>query len=328
VDFVNAQTGKLDMPSFYNLGYKDAGENGIIILDFGQPWCQGYDGVNEAKSCGSSPVYGAILHISSNAFAPISDIEEAAQQFAEGYYKGAPTSHNHIRLVLGLNNYLGDTTSGNGAAWAQMVNAVNSYINAPPSYASRIEADGGIDSELEYNTYQNTYNWVWGYDLSASYRYYYYGDCTGCDAYDTYASTKPVPGATWTVAAQGVPGAFYPWSQDDVVNVAYVPGWAHLLPQIYSQDATVPCAGCDGAEWKDIVVYNYKDYGGVLISIEGSLTEQTACSQVGICGGIDNSPRAGWTQLWYALNAGSDRQYTAQLPTSSSDIGYMHYAVP
>jgi len=55
------------------------------------------------------------------------------------------------------------------------------------------------------------------------------------------------------------------------------------------------------------------------MTINGSLTQAAACSQVGGCSGTNNSASTGWTQLYNALNSDSR---SAQSLSWASDLRY------
>jgi hypothetical protein len=172
-----------------------AGESGVIVLDFGQPQYGG-------------GVYGTWLF--NSTFAPISSIEGAADRFLDGFFYNSP-SNVYIHLAVGTSNDFGYTSTGHGQAWAQMVNRVGTYLNTPPTYAGKETVDGASDMETGWSNASLTRAWADGYNSAHNYPYYDYGDAGGCPPY----------------------GTCYPWTQEDVYYVSWgvAPAWP--LPEIY-----------------------------------------------------------------------------------------------
>jgi hypothetical protein len=275
----------VDGPTLYNEGCAQGGaaDNGIAVLDFGQPWVQ--DGT-----------YGTILFDAAGTFASTADIESAVEQFLRGYWVCSPSS-TFLRLGIGTSNYHGATGGGHGQAWASLVDAVGGWISSPPSYASQEAARGAIDMEMGWNTGDASRNWADGYAAATSTPYYNYGDCEGCP---TSGSVLGIPG--WTVNNG--------WTQEDVWYVSYGVPPAFALPEIYLTN------GVNAAQWQKLSLYSQVNHGNPIYFL-GAFTQFQACIGGGGCPGANNRPSDGWAQLYNALN--SDWR-TAQQLNWSSDI--------
>ncbi len=255
-----------DGTTLYNEGCAQTNESGAIILDFGQPW---FDGTN----------YGTII-FGSNTFRSVSDIQMAVQNWLSGYWLCGGTGF--VRLAIGTNNYLGYTGYGHGQAWAQLVNAVESWIVSPPTWGSREAARGGNDIELDWNSVSNSRSWIQGFSAAGCCLYYDYGDAAGCPPYG---------------------GCDNGWSQEDVWYKSWGAPPAYPVPEIYTS--------AQAQEWYQIALYGYNNHAGA-VQILGTLTQWAAS---GYC--CTNTPGQGWQQMYDALNADSR---TAQGIPYSTDI--------
>jgi hypothetical protein len=275
----------IDGAVLYNEGCAQgqAAENGIIVLDFGEPWTQ-------------DATDGTILFDALGSFASTSQIEQAVEQFLRGYWACSP-ANTFMRVGIGTSNFRGATGGAHGQAWASLVNAVADWISSPPSYASQEAARGAIDIEMGWNTPSATRAWVDGYAILTSTPYFNYGDCEGCP---TFGAVLPIPG-------QAINNG---WTQDDVWHVSYGALPAFPLPEIYLTN------GINAAQWQQLSLYAYENHGGAMFFL-GALTQFQACGGSGGCPGANNTPGAGWAQLFAALN--SDAR-TAQGLNYSSDI--------
>ena len=275
----------VDGATLYNEGCAQgqAADNGIAILDFGQPWAQ--DGT-----------YGTILFDAGGTFASTADIEFAVERFLSGYWVCSPSS-TFLRLGIGTSNYRGATGAAHGQAWASLVDAVGNWINLPPSYASQEAARGATDLEMGWNNADASRGWAEGYAGVTSTPYYDYGDCEGCP---TGGTVLGIPG--WTINNG--------WTQEDVWYVSYGVPAAYPLPEIYLT------SGVNAAQWQRLSLYAFANHGGPIYFL-GALTQFQACLAGGGCPGANNLPGNGWAQLFGALN--SDGR-TAQRLNWSSDI--------
>ena len=141
---------------------------------------------------------------------------------------------------------------------------------------------GATDTETEWDLPSPSINWGAGFSSSGTEAYYDYGDAGGCST----TSTAPPPGRPCNNG----------WYQGDVWNVSWhVPG-AYPLPEQYNT------TGAQADQWEQLSLYGYQYEGGAMF-IEGSFTQYEACLQNGNCSGTDNTPGAGWTQLYNALNS-------------------------
>lgn len=257
----------------------------IVILDFGG---------NVFKQ-GSG--YGTYLP-GSNATKPVFASNSVIYTLVKKYITGfihCNVNNAFLNLGVGTNNDVFKTVadaSADGQEWGTLLSNVNSWINTQ-GISSWVEAYGASDIELAYSTAALARAWTDGF--LANYSFYFdYGDAKDCPKADSTSDGRCANG----------------WHQSDVAYVAWNANGALPMPEIYST------AGGNAKQWQSIVYYQRNNLGASFpMVIEGAVTEYKACQQVGGCNGIDNTPAAGWTQLYKALNANSA---TAQdLPYSS-----------
>ena len=278
----------VDGTALYNEGCQQgqAGEDGVVILDFGAPWIQ-------------NGTYGTILFDARGTFASTAQIEFAAEMFLSGYWDCAP-GNTFVRLGIGTSNYRGMTGADHGRAWGSLVENVNGWINSPPSYAAEQDAHGAIDLEMAWNTADASRAWVDGYAEVSGSPYYNYGDCEGC----------PTAGAVLSAPGRRLNNG---WTQEDVWYVSYGVQLAFPFPEIYLTN------GVNAAQWQQLSLYAQTNHDTAM-NFMGALTQFQSC-QPGRCPGTNNGPGDGWAQLNDALN--SDGR-TAQTLNWSSDITWQN----
>ncbi|MCL4505819.1 MAG: hypothetical protein M1140_07335 [Chloroflexi bacterium] len=262
-----------------NLGCQEgqkavSGATTLVILDFGQPI---YDSATGR--------YGSWIF--NGSFRSTGDIEAAAEGYLNSYYLCSPQGA-FLRLVIGTSNFRGGTDyvqdwTAHGAAWAQMINNITAWISAPPSIASKVSVRGGNDFEQwnQYATPTLARNWINGYTATytgTSY-VYNYGACSGC------AFTGHLD---WTPS--------YGWSYEDIWYVSYGARPAWPVPEIYLTN------GINADQWYRMSLYGYTNHGQAMNFI-GSLTQWQACQTNGPCNTVDNTPQAGWSQLFAGSTA-------------------------
>jgi len=277
----------------YDLGCMSGrnSENGIVILDYGQP----------AFVNGE---YGTYMYDTNTTFVSTNTIETAVKRFLKGYWDCSPLG-TFLYVGVGTNDQGSGVTTGHASAWAGMINDLNSFILSPPSWGSQEGTVGAIDAEPGFTTSPTpTRSWVDAYAGTANNHYYDFGDCPGCP---TSGTPQPAPGASLQSG----------WTQDDVWYVTWGNPRGFPLPEIYRTD------GSNAAQWEQMSLYGAVSKSGP-IQVQGSMTEQAACSKswnVTYCQtyGLNNSPAQGWSQLWDAVNGDSR---TAQSPSYSTDISW------
>ncbi|BCX04890.1 MAG: hypothetical protein KatS3mg053_2828 [Candidatus Roseilinea sp.] len=278
--------GTMDPARHYAMGCASgrAGEQGVIILAFGQPWTQ--DGQ-----------YGVIYYQPGFPFAPTSAVAEASKAFLRGYWECAPETAR-LDVAIGTNNYRGATLQPNtsfahGQAWGQMVGQLHTWLQdaAPPGVRDRVAVFGGNDIEMSWNTAALTKAWVDGYASATARPFINFGTCDGCP---TSGNPTQSPNNGWTV--------------DDVWQVNRPP-YAIPFPEIYLR------SGVNADQWYRMSLYAAQNKGAKL-AFGGLLTQWQACQDRGTCSGLtDNTPQQGWRQLQDALNA--DSRTAMRLPPPS-----------
>jgi hypothetical protein len=241
----------------------------MVILHFGRPWKRIING---------AAVYGTLLS-ETNQWAPIDEIERAAEFYADGFYKGSNESPAgqppRLTLLVGLSNYGLDDKDGtlsdialHGQKWGEMINRLGEYAGPYRNMA----VDAAIDIEFPWNTVKATRNWVDGYTIAVlgkGHFYYDFGGCVGC---------FPVPGvqgggdpdADPPYAPANNPGAS--WYFDDIRYVSNQ-GRARALPQIYypvrgSSNGSAPQVE-QACQWENVSRWAFDYYRGWTIDFEG-----------------------------------------------------------
>jgi len=232
------------------------------------------------------------------SYSPIEDsVEEAARSYAEAFYLCSYGYPDTLVMVIGTNNfgdYYVDTQSG--IEWANMVNRVNSWL-VNQRYFYRVQAVGGSDMEIKYNSFAITSDWVEGYESTNNYLLYDFGDAQGCPSersnYNGYCDNQ--------------------WYQSDVWDISHN-GSREAFSLIYNE------WGTNAMQWYGLSAYSFI-FHNELMPITGSVTQHQACldGRSG-CTGTDNEPHEGYNQLWHWLNQDPD---TAHTPRWSTD--FRHY---
>ena len=260
-------------------------EHGIVILSFGQPVL-----LTDTLSYGVL-IYGVLFP------APMSQISDAAKGFIQGYAQCLPAgSTSTIQIGLGINNFQGETSTGHGKAWAQMVNSVDDWLHTS-AYASRVSIAAAADLEPGFNTASNTRAWFAGYMTTAKRPLLNFGSCDGCP---TAVDPTRQPNNGWTV--------------EDVWYVSAGNGAAQALPEIYLH------SGISADQWYHLSLYGQTQHGHK-IEFAGALTQYAACQIKDpvncALNGTDNKPEVGLRQLNAAINTDARTAFSA---TAMSDL--------
>lgn len=260
------------------------GQNSFAILDFGQPWQVG-------------TTQGTWSFFTSGRFFSNSTIQQAVEEFAQGYYVGTSSdTTSQMHIAVGTNNAGSYTTYAHGQAWANMLKNIGAWLSAN-SAGSQTSVLAAIDIEPGYSSPATASNWVNGYTSAwiSPYVLYNYGSANGCPL----SGTSSTPG----ICSSG-------WNQENIWYVSWGAAPSFPFPEIYST------AGGNAKQWQQISLYSVLAHGG-LMYIVGPLSESQACMQKNNCPGMDNTPDQAWSQLWSSLNGDSR---TAESPTYSTDL--------
>ena len=238
--------------------------NSLVILDFG---AQRND--------------GAGTYLTSNStFWSNGTIELYAANFALGY-QGCNHGSHTMRLAVGTNNDGSVTDGALGAAWENVVYAVQQ--NASNSGYVNVSVAGAGDWEGGYGSFSHLNGWVNGDSSGGGYSnphwipLYNYGSADGCPQsygqYQNYLCTGD-------------------WYQDSNWSASW--GWsvAYATPEIYYN-------GCDGQAAQHI------QWG--MISLEGATYHSNAIQFSGPltdAGSCDTSANA-YIDLWNVINNNS-----------------------
>lgn len=182
----------------------EAGANGVVILDFGQP-----------DQCGSD--YGDYDYSDECvAFDATYDsrpsIVSAMEQYVDGYAAKAPPGDG-IYVSLGSNN--GDGSGIDFTSWGKSmgdaVGDVATYLGNTGTLWETISASAGLDAEADYGTYPETQDMVTGFGDTTDGEYLF-------DDGSAYLSNG--------------------WTYGDIYKVAYGSNFNFPVPEIY--EATSP----------------------------------------------------------------------------------------
>ena len=280
----------------------------FAALIFGQPWIE-------------NGVYGVRHYGFGFPFISTAQVAAAATSFATGYANCSIISPNNTRLVLGIGVTNQDSAMGefvtleHGEAWNQMISVINDNFD-DTIIEFQVFTVGAADMEPDFNTAENTTNWVLGFTDQGTNPLYNLGTADGCPYED-------VPGIF-----DGLCGTinFPNWNQSDVWFISAGRAQLRVFPQIYSTN------GVNAQQWYQIALYGIRTEQLFSTHFEGALTQFTACEQRNTDEGclasnpyLKNSPEAGWDQLNIELN--NDPQTVQNLPYSS-DIQYQGEPTP
>lgn len=246
--------------------------NGIVVLDFGQPWV-------------SSGTYGArYWYYGGVAFLSTTAIATYVQGFGQGFYDCSPAT-SYLRLAVGVNNDSGYVTSGHGSAWSAMVGAINAWLVAR-GYSGRVTAAGAIDAEPGFAARAPAVR-AWMTGFGTSWLAYDFGSADGC----SWTSYAPPPGLACNNG----------WRQDDLYYLAWgaPAGWG--LPEVYATGTLTLPNGAPSNwmanQWEMVRLYGarYGSLGAAVIAGQMAQTDSL-------------SPQTSWTYLYNSVNAYSPVQ--------------------
>jgi hypothetical protein len=230
--------------------------------------------------------------------ATVQQIAAAARQFVQGY-RDCSVSAPQIILIIATTNDESSperVTFAHGAAWADLVDGVASWT-ADRGYASLVNVQGGSDIEPGFNSVADTRTWVDGYDSANS------------RLLDTLPSADGCPqSGDGTVNGSCNNG----WRQWDVLYMAWLSPPAMPIPQIYTNTSS------QARQWRFIKLYGLVNLSRTM-TIQGALSQWTACAERGCASDTDNTPAQAYDQLAGQLNSDSR---TAQALRWSVDIAW------
>jgi hypothetical protein len=305
-------------------------DNGIIVLDYGQPKC-----LNCAPGATVTPQYGTVL-IGSLADAYISttslqqnDITHDAEQFAKGYddafystVSPTPVDCPHvsgtpgiITISVSINNYLRDSIlppdeiSAHAQAWATMITNVKTFAD---KLHGEVRVAAGIDAEPDFDpgpyaqgTPSRTEMWLNTYAVATVAPYYDFGSLDGYPCRPTgYPGTIPDP----------LPCRDQTWTVDRDWQVSWGIPQAIPLPEIYKP--------LFAREWYIVKRWGIERYPSYpIMPFRGVMTQ---CDGPGCLPGNLDSTMA-WPIHWLELN--SDPVTNIDLGPSTHIVcsnGYTH----
>jgi hypothetical protein len=263
---VSRYMSTLDSKTLYHEGCAMGNKNGIVVLDFGAP--------HYANGTWGTWTFG-------NFFASTKAIKNAAKSFLEGYWYCTSKSAPYLRLALGTSNYGNHVGSGQGRAWAKMVNDLNGWVRRR-GWDAQEGVRGANDMEPSWNSPQATRRWVRAYGNAAKGKshYYNYGSADSCPPYGNCANG---------------------WTREDVWYVSWGAPRAYPTPQIY-YEANI-------RQWYGLAMHGHSQHGEA-IRLLSTFTEHAADPST-------YTSRQAWNKTNGLLNSDSR---TSQTIPFSTDI--------
>ena len=248
---------------------------------------------------GSPQVSGGVYGVSTygNSFTSMAGVENALENYAKGFYTCTGSNLSTLRVVAGTSNYGSYVSYGHGQALANSVNNINSWLSTQ-GYTQYITAAGGSDMETSWNSPATTRSWADGYNSTHQYGLYNYGDAGGC------------PKSQGGTCNGG-------WTQGDIYYVSWGVPAGYALPEIYNT------TGTNAAQWQQVSLWGYLNSSQGKITFSGAMTQYDACVQNGGCTGTNNTPSAGWSQLYNSVN--SDSRTAQSTLRWSTDMSWKTY---
>lgn len=252
--------------------------NIVIILDFGA-----------ATASGST--HGAnVWYATGHHYLSTSQIATYVEQFADGFYNC--TIGYSLTLAVGVHTQAADVTSAHGAAWASMINTINSWI-ASAGDASEVSAGGAIDAEMSWAGPTAVRSWATSFSSHSTYYYYDFGDAAGC-SYINYS------------APPGLQCGTSPFYQDDLWYISWGASSAYGIPEIYSTTTQTLGDGTktdhNAQSWEGIKRYGHYERSNTPL-YAGSTTQYTVCNDGHhTCSGTGATQQNGWTYLHNVMN--------------------------
>ena len=318
------------------------GEDGLVILAFGQPRViiDEITGLPAAYRVKPPAVLEPERSIS------LSRAAELSIEFLSGWLRCSTglTPTPRLYLAPGVNNCgvswdlaeceTGDVSFGHGKAWReQVIYVVDDWIGKD-HLRERIGVFGAIDIETNWDTALRTKNWLDGF---GNFPLVNFGSCDLC-GYPQYVSPPDTPftytppsggpqqtcavppfaiADTFSDSSANPPPMARDWTKDNQRAVAFGdPGNRpniFTIPQIYVQ----PPGRCANAhQWQALVQGWHPE--GTDEFLRGVITQQDACfvRPEPRCVGAQNPPAHGWAQLNVALN---------QNPGALTSNGWLDY---
>jgi hypothetical protein len=261
---VSRYMSTLDSRTLYREGCAMGNKTGIVVLDFGSPYY--------ARGSWGTRTFG-------NFFASTKAIKNAAKSYLQGYWYCTSKSAPYLRLALGTSNYGSHVGSGQGQAWAKMVNDLNGWVRSK-GWDVQEGVRGANDMEPSWNSPDATSRWVRAYGEAATGKshYYDYGSADGCPPYGDCANG---------------------WTREDMWYVSWGARRAYPAPEIY-YDA-------NARQWYLMSLYGHTQHGHA-IQYLSTLTEHAADSST-------YTPRQAQDRMEGLLN--SDSRTTQRIPFST-----------
>jgi hypothetical protein len=237
----------------------------IALLDFGDP---------RALQMSNGVDFGATGFLQNTTHWPrttvsldphAANIQILVEWFIDGFYRKSDPS-SHVRVIVGTNNHGPNVTLQHGAAWGRMVNDIAAWVQAN-GIAGRVDVAGGYDVEINWSTPAIARAWVDGYNATAQWALYDFGDAQGCPPCDNG------------------------WTMHDLWYVAWGAPFDRPLPEIYNR------SGKTARNWAALNQFSQGEPGGVP-PYDALLSQSQACAQdPAPCShdGTDNTPQEAWT---------------------------------
>jgi hypothetical protein len=254
-----------------NLGCFNGDKTGRTTLFFGSPVDVG-------------GAYGATLW--GGADRTTTQIGELVKEFVRGYVMCRRNPSFQLFVGMGTSNGAIDGKSdawllGHGVTWAAVVRSLQDW--AATYYPEVIRIYAAWDVEPSWSLPNKANTWMRGYEATPGRRGIHANfSADGCPQNDS---------------ANG--SCNNGWNQEWLWRLAWRYDPSLPMPQIYST------TGSNARQWQQIDLYGVRGHGDGM-AFWGSMSQLSACRQVGGCPGVDNSPRQAHDFLLWYLNSHPD----------------------
>jgi hypothetical protein len=154
---------------------------------------------------------------------------------------------------------------------------------------SRLSFNGAFDAESSFSaTVTQAKNWINGYrNANTGWNTFFYGGAAGCPS-------DKNPNTTCN------------WPRDDIIYLAWSSGKTTAFPEIYDEEppSANPPTSVNAEQWQ-LLSERAVALGQGRINFAGGLSQYQACVDLGHpqdCSGLEERPKAAWTDLWDELN--------------------------
>jgi hypothetical protein len=291
----------------------DNHEQGIVILDYGEPENWGSFGIRRGTKLINLPMTpGVSAYITdTGGVVGATSILSAVERFADGYHDAvhspnpgcpvaAPLPAKGLTIAVGVNNCNDNQNSAIGdpqhaQAWANMVSALINYTHPYTeitTVAAAIDAEPPSGGGCSWSDYPPVATWATSYSNQNVSDYYNFGS-TNAYPYPP----PPGPGTPTPIVPPPPDLGRSDWDTSQFYTLSWGLQKAYPLPEAYHPWLN--------REWYIVDRWGYDNHNLGKMGFKGSMTD---CPPGGICHiNTEHEPELtidqGWQSLWMELNA-------------------------